>query len=265
MAEQRTRSAWRWLAWGVLVTVGCAAGCGSSGGGGGDDGPDGGPGHTPGMPGLGAHGLSYHKYQASSPSSISTPALATEPSGSTIIASIGRGDKSQFVLPTDNKGNSPYTQLGDIHNYVPYYPNSGTAVYAHTDAKGGSDFALTTTTPSSDEITITAVEVIEGSKVQAFEWNEVSLAPLTSNKVTTTGPATLIAFWWGDGFFSNPPMPQKATPNNGFTVVDTNAQEIGSFVQCAVAVKNVTAAGSYDVTWTATPAQGAQMWLIAVQ
>jgi hypothetical protein len=48
-------------------------------------------------------------------------------------------------------------------------------------------------------------------------------------------------------------------------VVDTNAQEIGSFVQCAVAVKNVITPGTYNVTWTSTPVQGAQLWLIAVQ
>jgi hypothetical protein len=48
-------------------------------------------------------------------------------------------------------------------------------------------------------------------------------------------------------------------------VVDTNVDQLHSFVQCAVAVENVTAAGTYDVTWKATPAQGAQLYLIAVQ
>jgi hypothetical protein len=32
-----------------------------------------------------------------------------------------------------------------------------------------------------------------------------------------------------------------------------------------VAAKNVSAAGTYDVTWTSDPEQGAQLWLIAVQ
>jgi hypothetical protein len=217
------------------------------------------------MPGLGAHGLSYYKYQSASPSSISTPVMATQASGSTIIAGIGRGDKTKFALPTDNKGNAPYVQLGDVHNYEPYYPDSGTALYGFPSASGGGDFKLTTTTVPTDEITVGAVEVIEGTKVQDFAWNELTGAPLTSNSVTTTRPATLIAYWWGDGFFHDPPMAQKATPNNGFVVVDTNAQELNSFVQCAVAVKNVSEAGTYNVTWTATPAQGAQMWLVAVQ
>ena len=39
----------------------------------------------------------------------------------------------------------------------------------------------------------------------------------------------------------------------------------GELVQCAVAVKNVSTAGTYDVTWRATPKQGAQLWLVAVE
>src|SRR5262249_1063000 len=98
----------------------------------------------------------------------------------------------------------------------------------------------------------------EGTKIQAVAWNEVT-APgtLTSRSVTTTGPATLIAFWWGDGFPDT--TSQSATPNNGFTPIDTNAEQLHSFVQCAVAVRNVSTAGTYNVTWTATPEQGAQM------
>ena len=36
-------------------------------------------------------------------------------------------------------------------------------------------------------------------------------------------------------------------------------------VQVAVAVKQVAAAGTYDVTWSATPNQGAITWLVALQ
>jgi hypothetical protein len=228
------------------------------------------PGHTPGMPGLGAHGMKYYHLDKSSASSIVTPQMATQSSGSTIVVSIGRGDNTLFALPTDNKGNVPYQQQGTMHPYDPLYLQSGTALYAFTDAKGGADFTVGTTTGMAttgkyDEITLAAVEVIEGTKIQAFEWNELSNPPLTSRSVTTTGPATLVAFWWGDGYFYNPFRPQEATPDNGFAVVDTNATELDSFVQCVVAVKNVTAPGTYNVTWTAAPTQGAQLWLIAVQ
>lgn len=238
-----------------------AAGCGSSPGR-----PD--AGHTPGMPGAGAHGLSFYHLGDPNPTSITTPAMPTGASGSTIVVSVGRGDNTLFALPTDNKGNAPYQQQGQMHPYEPLYPESGTALYAFTSAKGGSDFAVSTTTGENskgqnDEITLAAVEVIEGTRIQDQQWIELTDPPLTSKSVTTTGPATLVAFWWGDGFPDT--TSQTATPDNGFMVVDKNVQELHSFVQCAVAVKNVTDAGTYNVTWTATPVQGAQLWLVAVQ
>jgi hypothetical protein len=50
------------------------------------------------------------------------------------------------------------------------------------------------------------------------------------------GPATLVAFWW----VTASPVPRRA-------------------------VKNVSAAGTYSVTWTSTPIQGAQLWQVAAQ
>ena len=38
-----------------------------------------------------------------------------------------------------------------------------------------------------------------------------------------------------------------------------------AIVQVAVATKYAPGAGTYDVTWTATPLQGAQLYLVAVQ
>jgi hypothetical protein len=217
------------------------------------------------MPGVGAHGMSYCKYVSDLPPSLSTPAMGTQAAGSTIIVSVGRGDNTKFVPPTDSLGNGPYRQLGEMHPYNSPYTGAGTAVYAVTPASGAADFRVITATRSDaamDEITLAAVEVVGRTQIVASEWNVLDQAPLTSRGVTTTGPATLVAFWWGSGF---PHVPQSATPDNGFVLIDSNAFETDSFVQCAVAVKNVAAAGTYDITWTATPAQGAQLWLVAVQ
>jgi hypothetical protein len=236
------------------------------------------PPHIPGTPGAGAHGLAYYKLAdsryPSNPTSISTPKITTAASGSTIVVSIGRGDFTKFTaagaLPVDTAGNAPYLRQG-LNAYV--HPNefSGTALYTFTNARGGPGFQVTTGTGENvhgqlDEITIAAVEVVEGTRIQDQQWNEVvqdrDPVPVTTNSVTTTGPATLVAFWWGDAF---PGTPQSAMPDSGFTLVDTNAFETDSFVQCAVAVKNVSAAGTYHVTWTSDPIQGAQLWLVAVQ
>ena len=273
----------------VLCTIAAvlfATGCGKSpaapdspGGKPGDgpgDAPSDVPGHTPGMPGLGAHGLAYYKLadpKPASTTSISTPKMATAASGSTIVVSVGRGDFTKFAaagaLPADTVGNGTYQQQGP-HKYT-NFDASGTALYTFTNARGGPGFQVSTSTGQNmngqlDEISIAAVEILEGTRIQDWQWNEVvqpaTPVPVTSKSVTTTGPATLVAFWWGDGF---PRTPQSATPDGGFSVVDTNAFETDSFVQCAVAVKNVSAAGTYNVTWTSTPVQGAQLWLIAVQ
>jgi hypothetical protein len=257
----------------IIACVALVAGCGSQSVK--PDAPngvssDGGPGHIPGMPGLGAHGLSYFKLDHMPvETTLSTPPVKTQSSGSTIVVSVGRGDNTLLSTPTDNKGNTPYQDMG-VHAYN-LYQDSGTALYAFPSAAGGADFRVTTNAGLAvagsnagrpDEITIAAVEVVEGTRVQDFSWNEDLNPPNTSKSVTTTGPATLIAFWWGDGF---PHTPQSATAGDGFDRIDTNAFETDSFVQCAVAAKNVSAAGTYDVTWTSDPEQGAQLWLIAVQ
>lgn len=70
-----------------------------------------------------------------------------------------------------------------------------------------------------------------------------------------------MAFWWGDAGVDDD---KTAVPDGGFTVVESILQA-GALVQCAVAVREVAAAGTYHVTWTATPVQGAQLWLVAVQ
>ncbi|TMQ20178.1 MAG: hypothetical protein E6J91_04570 [Deltaproteobacteria bacterium] len=273
------------VAW-MLAAAVVAAGCGKSPAGpdgptdhppsdSPSDGPSDGPGvdvppHIPGMPGAGAHGMRfYHLGDPSAPStsSITTPAMTTQATGSTIVVSVGRGDDTLFALPTDTRGNAPYQQQGQMHPYA-RWPDSGTALYAFPSARGGTGFQVTTSTGDNargqlDEVTLAAVEVIEGTRIKDAQWIERTSPPLTSPSVTTDGPATLVAFWWGDGFPDT--TPQTASPNNGFVVVDTNVEQLHSYVQCAVAVKNVKDPGSYNVTWTATPVQGAQPWLIAVQ
>jgi len=213
----------------------------------------------PGQPAAAAHTLVYYRYQSTSNTSISTPPLATQATGSTLVVSVGRGNRYVFAAPTDSKGNT-YQQLGATEKYT-RYPDSGTALYAVPGATGGAGLVISTTTEPKDETTLAAVEVVNATHVQDQQWNEQLAAPLQSKSMTTTEPATLVAFWWGD---APPPMVKTAVPNNGFTVIDSFLDE-GELVQCAVAVKNVAAAGTYDVTWVATPAQGAQLWLIAIQ
>ncbi len=212
----------------------------------------------PGSPAAGAHGLAYFRYESHA-EVLSTPAMSTA-EGSTIVVSVGRGSAGAFVPPTDNRGNGAYPQLGTVHRYT-NWPGSGTALYARTGATGGGGHVVQVGTPYDDEITMAAVEVIGGARIADVAWREVlAPAPLTSAPVTTAGPATLVAFWWGDAGAEGP---KTAVPGDGFVRVDAILDE-GSLVQAAAAVRDVTAAGTYTVTWTATPVQGAQLWLVAV-
>lgn len=228
------------------------------------DAPSADVGNVPGQPGLGAHQVDFHKLFANE-SPINTKPMNTASSGSTFIVSIGRGDFDAFKNnpPTDNKGNTA-TQLDRAYTYNQWM-SSGTALYAFTAMNGGADHIVSAATPPDDEITLAAVEVVNGTRIEAAVRNEVTLVsgdPLRSASVTTTGPATLVAFWWGDADVGGM---KSVKPNSGFTRVAFVFDE-GALVQCAVAVKNVAEPGTYDLTWEdPQPKQGAQMWLIAVQ
>ena len=221
--------------------------------------PGNGGGGTPGNDQtIGAHGLVFTRL-ADGPTTLETPALSTFAAGSTIVVGVGRGDNRFFAAPTDNMGNGDYPQLGIDRPYT-LWPGSGTALYALQDAAGGDGHVISTTKPIDDEVTMAVVEVY-GNQVEDFVWNEVlSGQPLTSGSVTTSGPATLVAYWWGDADMAGE---KTAVPDGGFTVIES-ILESGALVQCALAVAHVDAAGTYNVTWTATPQQGAQMWLVAI-
>lgn len=238
----------------ALLTGGSLGCSGGKPGNGSDD-------EEPGLPltALGEHALVFQRIDGGK-ATLSTPPLSTAATGSMLLVSAGRGAASAFSLPTDNKGNAAFTQLGAMHTYT-RWPSSGTAVYALPNAVGGAGHVVSTSTPPSDEVTMSVVEV-KGGRVVDFEWNEVLAGkPLTSLNVTTTGPATLVAFWWGDAGVQGK---KTAVPDQGFLVIDSVLEE-GALVQSATAIKQVPGAGEYNVTWVSTPQQGAQLWLVAIE
>src|SRR5438046_2104488 len=63
-------------------------------------------------PTVGAHTFTNYDLGQNSKVTISTPAMNTQTSGSTMLVCIGRGDISAFTqVPADNRGNTPYSQL----------------------------------------------------------------------------------------------------------------------------------------------------------
>ncbi|HEX3475732.1 MAG TPA: hypothetical protein VHT91_11950 [Kofleriaceae bacterium] len=250
-------------------------GPGGPGGTSGDGGLDGGtsgsctpaPGQTAGTPGLGAHTLAFYGVgDDTNLAPLFSPAMTTQSSGSTIVLGIGRGNKALFAAPpVDNKNNLSYPRCGAAQQY-PLSTDSATAVYALPAATGGAGFQVKAlngmnTGGNTDEITMFTVEIAASVGVTDVQWLATTSAaqPATTRSVTTTGPATLISFWWGDSTAVN-----SVATDNGFTVIDQQLLAQKN-VQGAVAVKSVAAAGTYSVTWTVDPAQPAQLWLVAAQ
>jgi hypothetical protein len=207
-----------------------------------------------------------------------TPAQITENtngSGSTFLLMMGGYNPDVVRGPSDNEGNA-YTEVGAEETWV-NWPDDSTTVYASVNAKGGPSTTWSQYVTQFNEITMFEIEVPNAGAAPTItstfnqQGNTGAYTPakgccntLTSNSVTTTGPATLIALWWGAGPTGY--GTHIATPNNGFTnLADCDIDNPNGYVQGYMAYKTVDAAGTYNVTWTYQPKQGAALWLIAVQ
>ena len=220
----------------------------------------------PGMtadPTVGAHALAYFPSPAGYTPKLPTPARTTQTSGSTMLVWVGRQWFPRFtpeMAPTDNQGNT-YAMLGTAHSYAPKWPTSGEALYASPPIFGGPGHVVSIPMPAFEENTLVMVEVKDGGVIQDAQSTVLLSPPHTSPSVTTTGPATLVAVWAGDGSVAN-----SAVPGDGFTTVEQLFLPGGTpYIQVAVATKDVSSAGTYNVTWEASPYQGAHLWLVAVQ
>ncbi|MGO9203159.1 MAG: beta strand repeat-containing protein, partial [Limisphaerales bacterium] len=209
------------------------------------------------QPATGIHVMAYSANAAS----LATSPATTQASGSTILVWIGNGALSLLSgFPTDNKGNK-YVSLGS-HSYAPDWPSSGEALYVCTNAVGGSGHIFDWSNGTAVESTMMVVEVKNGGAIHNVQWNEVTTVSgsQTSLYATNSAPASIVAVWVGDAGATT----SSATPNNSFAVL--NAQTLASgYVEGVTASKDLSAAGTNNVTWTCSPGQGAHMWMVAVQ
>lgn len=211
---------------------------------------------------LGSHTLLAHE-DGNGPPVATTAAITTAATGSTLIAfSAGYTDNDQ--PPTDTHGNA-WVRLGDPVFYRGYNGQFDVTAYLVLHAAGGAAHRVSVVKNGvpAGEITVPFIEVRDAGLLQdvAVTYPEASTS-LRSGDVTTTGPATLVAFWWGDATG----LHHSAIPGDGFTLIE-NFVDLppNSAVQCAVAVREVASAGTYHVTWATSPAQGAPLWLFALQ
>jgi hypothetical protein len=211
-------------------------------------------------------------YAQGPPTGTLTTAPVTTRSGSTLLVSVARGTWSAAPdVPTDSFGNT-FSLVGTVHPYSAW-PTSAAALSVHPAASGGPAHTFSMSWGdiggTGDEVSLSAVEVVGASTVEASSWVERSAAnTLTSGVVHVNGPAVLVAWWWGSGGVLPVGAAHVAVPGNGFTLLPgaTRLQSISSngYVQVACATKTVSAAGDYSVTWT-TNAEGAQLFLVALR
>jgi hypothetical protein len=235
---------------------------------------------------LGAHTLLVQTEDEGTSPAISVP-IATQTSGSSLLVLVS-SYASNPDGPTDSYANK-WTQIGGKVVYRGYEGRFDARAYVAFSAKGGPGHTVSVIKPGrpDGEISAPFIEIKGAGRLQDVAqtypapslavkvtnkveraWQKLAgdaddaSAALTSGTVTTTGPATLVAVWWGDGRART----MTAVPHDGFKLIDKflDLPPKGG-VQCAVATRQVAAAGTYSVTWSGAPAQGAILWLFAFQ
>jgi hypothetical protein len=191
-----------------------------------------------------------------------TSAVATQAAGSVFIA-FNAGYASNGEAPADTYHNR-WKALGHALTYAGY-ERFNVRGFAAVDGKGGAGHRVSIDKPGEPkgELSLAFVEVRNASRVQAFKQSYADAALVVeSDSITVDGPATLLAFWWGDGGVKR----MTVTPGDGFQLIDSFLQlPDESGVQGAVAWRQVDEAGTYRVRWTVAPVQGAALWIVAIR
>lgn len=211
---------------------------------------------------LGSHTLLAHE-DGNGPAVATTAPIDTAATRSSLLV-FSAGYTANGSAPTDNHANT-WAQLGDPVVYRGYDGQFDVTAYIALHAQGGASHTVSIVKNGvpAGEITVPFVEVRDAGTLQSVAVNYPPAGSvLTSGDVTTTGPATLVAIWWGDATG----LHHSAVPDAGFAIIE-NFVDLppGSAVQCVVAAKQVTAAGTYHVNWATSPEQGAPLWLLAFQ
>lgn len=214
-------------------------------------------------PELGGHGSDFDiQGSGTSPQTVT---INTQTAGSSLIV-VTLSDPGIYGTPTDNKGNT-LTLLESSGYHGGLWAPFGMEVYGKASAAGGSSHAVSITKSTATEES--TLIVIEGVGASIPDTSIVTRAgagagvAYTSASVTTTGPALLVSACGGDGGVDT--TDQTATPEAGWTTIESLFLGLTAYIQCAVAVKRVSAAGTYTCSWTPVENQGAILFLAAVQ
>ena len=214
----------------------------------------------PGAPRLGAHALVGQEDQRADAVAV-TPPLDVAAHGSSLLAFVA-GYRTNDAAPTDSAGNQ-WRLLGAPEAYRGYDGRFDMRAYVAEQARGAHDLRVSVHKPGEPrgELTLVAVEARDAARLVgiARSYPQAALRQV-SDSVTTTGPALLVALWWGDA----KGLEHRVLPGSGFRVIeDFTRLPPNSAVQAVVAVREVDHAGTWRASWYAWPRQGAVLWLLA--
>lgn len=216
----------------------------------------------PTPPSLGAH-VFLGQGEGLGISPAMTPPVDTRSRGSVFVV-FNAGYASNDASPRDTYDNR-WDTLGRAMSYANYGDRFDVKAYVALDGKGGINHSVSVIKRGEPrgELSLPFVEVRNASRVQALAQSYAGPSlVVASGEIHVDGPATLLAFWWGDGGVKR----MTATPGDGFQLIDAFVElPDESGVQGAVAWRQVDSAGTYRVHWTAAPVQGAALWIIAIR
>lgn len=210
---------------------------------------------------IGAHGKVVQLYGAgSNPAQVTL----TTTNGSTFLVFIGGKSSDIDTGPTDNKGNT-YARVDVVREY-PDYAGYGQAVWITRNAVGGASHTFSTFVTAFDECTMMVVEVKGAPFVasKAFSTQANSGAGATQNvgPVVATAECAFLSTWAGAGPVGTN---HTASANQGLAELEFyGTDNPNGYVQMELAGA-VKSAGSYTVTWSHTPNQGAIERAIVLQ
>jgi hypothetical protein len=216
----------------------------------------------PPPPALGAH-VFLGQGEGLGVSPAITRPVDTQASGSVFVV-FNAGYANNDSTPSDTYHNR-WKTLGRAMTYANYGERFDVKAYVTLAGKGGDAHTVSIVKRGepAGELSLPFVEVRNASRVQAIAQNYADPAlVVASDEIHVDGPATLLAFWWGDGGVKR----MNVTPGDGFELIDAFIElPDESGVQGAVAWRQVDSAGTYRVHWTVAPVQGAALWLIAIR
>jgi hypothetical protein len=213
----------------------------------------------------GAHGSDFQlHHRGTSPSTVALGTTAR--SGSSLVV-CQFGDLTKIHAPTDNKGNE-FTLLLSSGYHAGAWKPFGMRMYAKTAAAGGPAHVVSMAKDTAtDESTLVAIEVKGGATIRDKSVVARAAAgagmPSASGSIVTTGPALLLALWGGDGDVDL--TDQRATPEKGWTVIESRFLGRTAYIQAALAWKRVDTAGPQACTWLPAQRQGAILAMVAIQ